>query len=197
MQQLLGFISLIVFFICFKFYDIYIATYALIGCSFLQIIADKVFFGGFKKYNIYMFLILTVFGSLTIVMHDPNFLKWKLTIVELAMATILLVSQFVFKKPLVGYLFKNLNVPSELIKKINIIASCFFIFIAILNLIIAFGLPLVMEEEKALNYWVNFKVWGVMILSFGLMIVIGKYVYPYIVAQTDENKDEKNLKIKK
>lgn len=180
MQQLMDFLPLLAFFIAYKLADIYIATGVLIIASLLQIFCDKIFFGGFKKTHIILFLVLLGFGSLTIVFKDPIFLKWKVTVVELIMAAAFFISQYL-KKPLVGLAFKSLNLPIEVLNRVNMSWAIFSLIIAILNIIIAFGLPIYMEDqERALNIWVDFKVWGIMALSIILVVINGKMIYPYM-----------------
>ena len=186
MKQLLDCLPAIIFFIFFKIYDIYVATAALIVASILQIAFDRLVLGKFNKMHNWLFLILLLFGSLTIAFQDPVFLKWKVTITQSILGTVLLVSQYVYKKPLIGMLFKNLNIeiPQKVVNRANLAWVGFFFFIAVLNLFIAFWLPQFMEDQdKALDYWVNFKVWGIMCLSAVVVIYTGMLVSPYINEQ--------------
>ena len=57
----------------------------------------------------------------------------------------------------------------------------FSVFIALLNLAVAFGLPAYMEDQKAaMDCWVNFKVWGVLLLSIALSAVTVVQLFPYM-----------------
>ncbi|MGL5798486.1 MAG: septation protein IspZ, partial [Plesiomonas sp.] len=70
MKQLLDFIPLIVFFAVYKFYDIYAATGALIAATALQIVLTWVLYRKVEKMQLVTFAIVTVFGSLTMVLHN-------------------------------------------------------------------------------------------------------------------------------
>ncbi|MCR4553648.1 MAG: septation protein IspZ [Succinivibrionaceae bacterium] len=186
MKQILDVLPAIIFFVFFKIYDIYIATASLIVASVIQIAVDRFVFGKFNKLHNWMFVILLFFGSLTIFLKDPIFLKWKVTLSQSILGTVLLISQYVYKKPLIGFIFKNVkvNLPDAVIGKINLLWAGFFFFIAVLNLFVAFGLPAMMtDQELALEYWVNFKVWGIMALSFIIVIITGYIMTPYIKAE--------------
>ena len=167
-EQLFDFFPTLLFLIAFKCYDLYIATEVLIVASLIQIFSYRLLRGKFKKLHIVFFLILLFFGGLTIVLKDPIYLKWKVTITNTIFGLVLLISQYVYKKPLVNFALKQINIdlPPKTINKANLVWALFFFFVAILNLFVAFGLPEIMQDqEKALDYWVYFKVWGGAILS--------------------------------
>lgn len=195
MEQLIDFFPLLVFFISFKIWDIYIATGALIAASLIQIILTRLLTGKFRKMHIYMFLVLAVMGTLTIIFQDPDFLKWKVTVIELILAAAFFISQKM-GRPLAGLLFRQYPVPEQVIRSINMQWCLFSLLIAILNLLVAFGLPRIMEDqEAALNWWVNFKVWGVLLLSLVLAIATAVQTMPYLPADNrktdaDPRKDE-------
>ena len=94
----------------------------------LQIAFDRLVLGKFNKMHNWLFLILLLFGSLTIAFQDPVFLKWKVTITQSILGTVLLVSQYVYKKPLIGMLFKNLNIeiPQKVVNRANLAWVGFF-----------------------------------------------------------------------
>ncbi len=195
MQQLLDFLPLLAFFIAFKAADIYVATLVLIIASAIQIVCDKIFFGSFKKTHIIVFVILVCFGVLTIVFRDPVFLKWKVTVVELMMAVAFFVSQYL-KRPLVGLAFKSMHLPMDVLCRVNLSWGIFSIIIALLNIAVAFGLPEIMEDqERALEIWVDFKVWGIMLLSIILVIINCKMLYPYM-QKNDGEQDSTDVRSK-
>jgi intracellular septation protein len=180
MEQIIDFLPVLAFFIAYKFSDIFVATGVLIGASMLQVLITRAVTGKFKKLQLYLFLILLLMGSLTILFHNPDFLKWKVTVIELILAAAFFISQRM-GRPLVGLLFKNLNVPLKIINKVNMQWCLFSVFIALLNLAVAFGLPAYMEDQKAaMDCWVNFKVWGVLLLSIALSAVTVVQLFPYM-----------------
>ena len=96
----------------------------------------------------------------------------KPTIINLIFALVLFVGQFIMKKNLLKIFFqKKLELKEEGWKKLNYYWGGFFIFIAILN-------EIVWRTQTEL-FWVNFKVWGLMPISFLFALlqfpVINKY----------------------
>ncbi|MGL4476322.1 MAG: septation protein IspZ, partial [Shewanella sp.] len=70
MKQLLDFFPLVVFFIVYKFVDIYAATGALIGATALQLVLSYLIFKTVEKMHLITFAIVTIFGTMTLVFHD-------------------------------------------------------------------------------------------------------------------------------
>ena len=106
--------------------------------------------------------LISLFGGLTLYFNNPIFIYLKPTIINLIFATTLLISDSFFKKNLLKIFLKNAF-------KINDIGwtllnrrwAYFFIFLAILNEIV--WRSFTPEKEYI---WVNFKVWGILPLTF-------------------------------
>ena len=104
-------------------------------------------------------VIITLFGGLTLYFDNKIFFYMKPTIVNLIFAGTLFFSKFFTKKTLIKIFFKNtLNLEDEGWKKLNSRWILFFIFVAILN-------ELVWRTQSE-AFWVNFKVWGLLPISF-------------------------------
>ncbi len=103
-------------------------------------------------------LLLGIFGSITVFSGNDIFIKIKPTLLNLVFAAILLYGYLV-KKPLISYLFggelklKN----QEAWHQLSLRWASFFIFLAFLNEII--------WRNFSLDFWVNFKVFGVLPIS--------------------------------
>ncbi len=179
MQALFEYVPLILFFVIYKFYDIYTATIALIVGAALHILY---FFATKQKVptkNWIIFGLIAGFGGLTIFLQDDTFLKWKVTIVNLFFAIGLLVSQYVFKKNLIKQLMgEALELPDNIWNKLNLSWAGFFTFCGLLNVYIAFNF----SQEV----WVNFKVFGLMGMTFVFAIGSIMALYKYF-PQEDED----------
>lgn len=81
MKQLLDFIPLIIFFALYKLFDIYVATGALIAATAVQIVLTYFIYKKVEKMQLITFVMVALFGGMTIFLHDDNFIKWKVTIV--------------------------------------------------------------------------------------------------------------------
>ncbi|MCF7485986.1 UNVERIFIED_CONTAM: hypothetical protein GTU68_017221 [Idotea baltica] len=194
MKQILDFIPLIIFFALYKMYDIYTATGALIVASAVQIVLTYVIYKKVEKMQIITFLMVAVFGGMTIFLHDDNFIKWKVTIVYALFAIGLTVSHIMGKSAIKGMLGKEITLPEAVWSKINWAWTLFFTLCAILNVYVAFSLPL--------DVWVNFKVFGLLIATFAFTLLTGVYIYKHLPKDqhlqkdqqkelTDKNTDEK------
>jgi len=104
-------------------------------------------------------ILITLFGGLTIYFDNKIFFYMKPTIINLLFAGVLFFGKFFTQKPLLKIFFQNaLNLKDEGWKKLSYRWISFFIFAAILNEIV--------WRTQSEVFWVNFKVWGLMIISF-------------------------------
>ncbi|MGF1720537.1 septation protein A [Vibrio kyushuensis] len=179
MKQLIDFIPLIIFFALYKMQDIYVATGALIIASAVQIIVTYILYKKVEKMQLITFIMVAIFGGMTIFLHDDNFIKWKVTIVYAVFATGLAVSHLIGKSVIKGMLAKELTLPEKVWANITWAWVGFFSFCALLNIYVAYEMPL--------DFWVNFKVFGLLAATFGYTILTGIYVYKYMPKEQDNS----------
>ncbi len=104
-------------------------------------------------------LLITLFGGLTLYFDNKIFFYMKPTIINLLFAAVLFFGKFFSKKPLLKIFFQTaLNLENEGWKKLNDRWIIFFIIVAILNEIV--------WRTQSEAFWVNFKVWGLLPISF-------------------------------
>ncbi|AYN24790.1 septation protein A [Buchnera aphidicola] len=169
MKKILNLLPILTFFIFYRFYDIFIASKSLIFTSGLICLLYWIIYKEIDKINLFSFITITVFGSLTIFFHNSQFIKWKITVIYMIFSIILLISQFWMKKPILQRLLeKDIKISDFYWKKINFSWALFFLFCSILNIYIAFWLP-----EKT---WVNFKVFGLSCLMFLSILITSVYI---------------------
>jgi len=173
MKQLLEFIPILLFFITYKFYDIYIATGVVIVATTIQV---AITWFKYKKVEpmqwITLGLIVTM-GGLTIYLQDEQFIKWKLTIIEWLFGAAFLGSQFFAKKTFVERMMgASLELPAKVWRTLNLFWAAFFISVGFINIY-------VMQNYNT-DDWVTFKTFGVpglmLIFIFVQMIFIYKYM---------------------
>ncbi len=75
MKQLLDFLPLVIFFAVYKFYDIYVASGALIAATALQLVVTYLLYRKLEKMHLITFAMVAVFGTLTLVFHDDAFIN--------------------------------------------------------------------------------------------------------------------------
>jgi len=104
-------------------------------------------------------VIISVFGGLTLYFNNPVFIYMKPTIVNLIFASTLIISNLVFRKNFLKFFLQTaFQLNEEGWNKLNFRWAYFFIFLAILNEII--------WRTQPETTWVNFKVWGILPITF-------------------------------
>ncbi len=104
-------------------------------------------------------IIISLFGGLTLYFDNPVFLYMKPTIINLIFAILLLIGKGLFNKNFLEFFFKSAFQLDEIgWTKLNKRWAYFFIFLAVLNEII--------WRTQSEVVWVNFKVWGILPLTF-------------------------------
>ena len=104
-------------------------------------------------------IVITFFGGLTLYFDNPVFIYVKPTVVNILFAFVLIFGKFFSKEPLLKKLFKNsFKLLDEGWNKFNDRWILFFFFLAILNEIV--------WRTQLEEFWVNFKVWGLLPISF-------------------------------
>ena len=190
MKQLLDFIPLIIFFAIYKMVDIYAATGSLIITTGLVLAYSYFKNGKAEKMQVITFLMVLIFGSMTLILHDDVFIKWKVTFIYALFAIVLLAGQFIFKQSIIKKMLgKELVLPDNIWNHLNIAWALFFIVLSLLNVYVAFNLPQAV--------WVNFKVFGLLGATLVFTVLSGLYLYKHLPKkQTEtpsngqENKDK-------
>ncbi|MEE4410784.1 MULTISPECIES: septation protein A [unclassified Serratia (in: enterobacteria)] len=173
MKQFLDFLPLIVFFAFYKLYDIYVASGALIVATALALVFTWIKYRKVEKMTLITFLMVLVFGTLTLVFHNDLFIKWKVTVIYSLFALALLISQLVLKKPLVQRMLgKELTLPDKVWSNLNLAWAVFFLVCGLANIYVAFWLPQ--------SVWVNFKVFGLTALTLVFTLLSGIYIYRHM-----------------
>ena len=104
-------------------------------------------------------IVIAFFGGLTLYFDNPIFIYMKPTVVNILFALVLIFGKFFSKEPLLKKLFKSsLKLLDEGWKKFSDRWILFFFFLAILNEIV--------WRTQSEEFWVNFKVWGLLPISF-------------------------------
>ncbi|SRR5579883_2589826 len=177
MQLLYELFPVLLFFLAFKFYDIYVATVVGIVTTLLQVIVNRVWVGKWDHKQLITLLVFLIFGGMTLYFHNPIFVKWKPTIIFWIFASILLGHQVITKKSLMQRLMKNVmqdkcEVPARIWKRLDILWAGFFATLGSVNLYVAYF--------YSNNAWVNFKFYGVTSALFLFSLFQGFYLMRYM-----------------
>ena len=104
-------------------------------------------------------VLITLFGGLALYFDNKIFFYMKPTIINILFAAVLFFGKYFTNKPLLKIFFQNaLDLEDEGWKKLSYRWIYFFIFVAILNEVV--------WRTQSEPFWVNFKVWGLLPISF-------------------------------
>ena len=134
MKFLLDFGPIVLFFIVYKFYGLYAAIYAMIASTFVQIMYSRATTGKFVTSQVLTFALLVVFGGISIILRDPAFVMWKVSVLYVIFAAVLIGSNYVGSKTLLERMMgKELQLPRNTWVNLTWSWSLGFIVIAIIN----------------------------------------------------------------
>jgi intracellular septation protein len=172
MKILIDFFPILLFFGAFKLYDIYVGTGVLMAATVIQMgLIYKMDHRLTTMHKITLVLVLA-FGTLTLVLHDERFIKWKPTVLYAAMAIGLAVAVWVMKKNFLKLLLgSQLELPDPVWMRLNVVWVGYCLFMSIINAYVA--------TYYSTEDWVNFKLWG---YAFPLVFIVaqGFYISRYI-----------------
>ena len=198
MKQLLEFLPLVIFFLTFQlsgttvsvgdliytFDGIYSATIALITATFLQILIVKLVWGAVENRLLGVALLVTVFGSATVLLRDPVFIFWKPTVVNWVLAATCVGWHVIRGRCLFeAVLPDEVQMPAQVWKRVTLVSTLHFAMVGAVNLYVAYN--------YSMDTWVYFKLWSGIGFSILLILLVGVVMGPHLkeVAKSDENNE--------
>jgi len=173
MKMLFDFFPVLLFFIVYKMSDIYMATAVLIGACAVQTFGHRLIKGRFENAHLITLLLVALFGGLTLVLQDELFIKWKPTAINWLFTIIFIGSRFIGEKTIIERMMgANITLPQPVWNRLNLAWALFFLLLGALNLYVAFSFDT--------DTWVNFKLFGLMGLTFAFIIMQSFYLMPYL-----------------
>ena len=152
MKLILDFFPILLFFGAFKLYDIYVATGVLMAATVVQMAIIWFTTRRLETMQKATLVLILLFGSLTLALHDDRFIKWKPTVLYGAFCAVLLAGKLVWNRDLLAYVLKDLTLPPAVWTRVTFAWAAFFAAMGVLNWYVAF--------HFSTDTWVNFKVWG-------------------------------------
>ena len=155
-------VPLVLFGITWALYGLKPATGVLMGASVLSVIAAWFLLGHVTPMLATTTGVVLFFGALTFAYDDTRFFKMKPTVVNLLFALVLGVGLMSGRPLLKKLLGEALNLTAEGWRQLTIRWIAFFLVLAALN-------ELVWRTQSE-AIWVNFKLFGILPLTFAFMI---------------------------
>lgn len=167
MKIILDFLPILLFFGAYKTYDIYTATAVLMGATVLQMVAIYLIDRHLQTIHKVTLALVLVFGTLTLLLHDERFIKWKPTVLYLAMAIALAFALWVLRKNFLKILLgSQLSLADAVWHRLTVAWVGYCLFMAAVNAYVA--------AYYSTEDWVNFKLWG---YAFPVVFIVCQGVY--------------------
>jgi intracellular septation protein len=159
---------LALFFFANARYGIFVATATFMVAVLAALAASYVLTRRLPIMPVVTAIIVVVFGGLTLILHNDLFIKIKPTILYALFGAVLL-GGLLFGKSFLGIVFDSLfHLSEEGWRKLTLRWALFFFALAVINEIV--------WRNASTDAWVNFKVFGVLPLTF----LFGALQYPLL-----------------
>ncbi len=126
--------------------------------------------------------VILVFGTLTIVLRNEMFIKWKPTILYWIFGTILLYGIVSGKNFMTTLFKKQLTLPEDCWNTMQKAWCIFFALIGLVNLAVAYGC--------STETWVNFKMFGLLGITFLFTLGFGIWVTKNMPEENRQEEDK-------
>ena len=167
MKILLDFFPILLFFGAYKFYGIYAATAVLMAATVVQMATIYAVDRKLQTLHKVTLALVLVFGTLTLLLQDERFIKWKPTVLYAAMGLVLAFALWGLKKNYLKVLLgSQLTLPTPVWNRLNVAWVGYCLFMAGINAYVA--------AYYSTEDWVNFKLWG---YAFPLAFILGQGIY--------------------
>lgn len=149
---------LVLFFAANAKFGIFTATAAFMVAVVSALLVSYVMIRQWPIMPVVTAIVVVVFGGLTLVLHDDTFIKLKPTIIYSLFSGILL-GGYVFEKPFLAIVFDAMfHLTAEGWRKLTLRWALFFLAMAVLNEVV--------WRTQSTDFWVNFKLFGFMPITF-------------------------------
>ena len=165
-----------------------IATAVAIIASFVQVGYHWFKTHKFERMHIFSLVLITVLGSITIFLGNPAFIQWKPTVLNWLFSGVFLGSMVIGEKPIIQRMMsEQISLPENVWKTLNLSWVVFFFISGSANLYVAFYYNLSATDDVRMDTWVNFKLFGLMGLTIGFVILQALYLSQHITEDDVKN----------
>ena len=173
MKLLIDFFPVLLFFLAFKFFDMYVATAVAIVATAIQIILTWLRTKKVPPMQWVTLGVILVLGGLTLYLRDEQFIKWKPTVINWLFGAVFLGTQVFGRRTAIEHMLgASITLPQTIWKRLNLGWAVFFVLLGAANLV-------VMTYCDS-NTWVNFKLFGMLGLTLLFVVLQSLYLSRYM-----------------
>ncbi|HKK06310.1 MAG TPA: septation protein A [Gammaproteobacteria bacterium] len=190
MKFLFDFFPILLFFVAYKLFGIYTATATAIAASVVQVGYSWLRHRKVETMHWVSMGLIVVLGGATLIFHDIDFIKWKVTAINWLFAAVLMGSHWVGRRNVSERMLgASITVPPAVWRRVNMITAAFFFITGVLNLYVAFFYGLDLDPKVRTDIWVNFKFYGILGLNLVFFVALVFYLARHMeeVEDTTEN----------
>lgn len=183
---------LITMFVVNAMYGITAGTYALLATTVIAIVAMRIVLKRLPAFPLIASTVTLVFGALTIITHDPMWVKIKVTIFNAMFAAFLLIGLW-FNKNFFKYVFeKTFHYTKEGWDRFTWSFAWFFIFTAVVNELVRLTFKdfetysILGYETDGTGVWILFKVAIIMPLSAIYAYILTRLMQKHRITTPEE-----------
>lgn len=174
MAFLFDFFPVLLFFLAYQWKGIFFATGVIIVATLVQVAVQWIRTRHVKPMHLVTAVLVFVFGGLTLLIGDAEWIKWKVTVLYWLFAVAFLASAFIGSRKTVieRLLGKEIELPAPVWNRLNTMWIGFFVVLGALNLYVMF--------RYDTDTWVDFKFYGVLGLTFVFVLFQAVYLSRHI-----------------
>jgi intracellular septation protein len=166
---------LVLFVITYSRFDIFVATAVFMATTVAAMAVSYALTRHVTVMLVVTSVVILVFGTLTLVLHDETFIKLKPTIIYVLFGATLL-GGYLLNKPLLAIVFDAMvHLTDEGWRKLTLRWAAFFLVMAVVNEIV--------WRTQTTQFWVNFKLFGFPPLTFAFAALQYRLLMRYATDQ--------------
>jgi intracellular septation protein len=166
---------LVLFVITYSRFDIFVATAVFMATTVVAMAVSYALTRHVTVMLVVTSVVILVFGTLTLVLHDETFIKLKPTIIYVLFGATLL-GGYLLNKPLLAIVFDAMvHLTDEGWRKLTLRWAAFFLVMAVVNEIV--------WRTQTTQFWVNFKLFGFPPLTFAFAALQYRLLMRYATDQ--------------
>lgn len=160
-----------------------IATALLVLATCVQVGITWVRKRKVENMHIVVLVLAIIFGGATIYFREPVYLIWKVTLANWLFAAAFLASHFIGHSPIVKRMMQHaVQLPEFVWNRLSYMWISFFTALGAINLVVA--------ENVSFDAWVDFKLFGLLGLTFLFVIIQAVYLSRHIKEESKPEVEE-------